>query len=632
MRMDFRWLGGWMLTLGLLLGGCEEELPVETEYLNLAKEVAYTGKESCKSCHQKIYDSYVETGMGKSFYLPSRDRIIESFGPESVVFDEYSGYSYRPYWSGDDFLIMEFRLDGGDTIHKRIERVDYIVGSGHQTRSYLMDRDGRLFEVPITWYVRKQKWDLSPGYEDGHNTRFDREIGEECMACHTGFIAYDNRTTNLFTKVALGIDCEKCHGPGEVHIERMEQDLIVDVGEEIDYSIVNPGKLPVQKQFDVCQQCHLQGVVVTADGKSVLDYRPGMDLSSVYNIFIEKFDNDEAFGIASHAERLIQSQCFIQSGEDLTCTTCHDPHKSIAVTDSMAYVKQCQSCHTPGKIVCGAPEELQMLESGNCISCHMPKGGTADIPHVQFTDHKIRVVKDTVARNEVRNFLKLVCMTEENPAEDIRAKAYLLYFERVSPKPEYLEIAAKNLAPSSHYAESKTLFFQGKAAEALTEIDQALQQEPDNSWYQFHKGEILESQGKLQEASDLFASIYQKHPQVLEAGEKVGVLALKIQQDPQQALNKAGKIFSELYQKKSWDEKIVTNLGFVEMNSGQFEQALGRFEQAIRLNPEYVLARENQVICLVQMGRKPAARQALSDLLKWIPDYGKAEMMKEMVN
>ncbi len=43
--------------------------------------------------------------------------------------------------------------------------VAYAVGSGARSITYLVERDGRLFESPITWYTQKQQWDLSPGYE-----------------------------------------------------------------------------------------------------------------------------------------------------------------------------------------------------------------------------------------------------------------------------------------------------------------------------------------------------------------------------------------------------------------------------------------------------------------------------------
>jgi hypothetical protein len=48
---------------------------------------------------------------------------------------------------------------------------------------------------------------------------------------------------------------------------------------------VNPGKLPIDLQFDVCQRCHLQGNTVLKEGKSFLDFKPGMRLSDHMTLF-----------------------------------------------------------------------------------------------------------------------------------------------------------------------------------------------------------------------------------------------------------------------------------------------------------------------------------------------------------
>ena len=603
----------YLLPIGLalcLLIACGPSVGNEGQFLNLGEDVQYTGRESCQSCHQKIYDSYIETGMGRSFYRPVESEAIERFSPEEVVYDAPSDYWYWPFWKGGELFMMEYRLAPGletqprDTLHKRIEKIDYIVGSGHQTRSYILERGDFFYEAPITWYVSKQKWDLSPGYENGHNSRFDREIGEECMACHTGHIDFVEGTTNQFRSVSLGIDCEKCHGPGQLHIERMEKDLIVDVGDgEIDYSIVNPKHLPDRERFQVCQQCHLQGINVLTGGKSVTEYRPGMHLPDIYQIFIPEQvgASENAFGIASHADRMMASKCFIVS-QNMYCTTCHDPHKSIGVTDSMAYVNQCQSCHmesTDGSgeaLDCGAPDSLQMTMSGNCVTCHMPKGGTSDIPHVTFTDHKIRIVKDdTVDLAEIKTYLDLICRTDSNPPRDIQGKAWLLHFEREEAKEEYLTKAGGLLGDNSHYEQASVLFYQTRYPEALNRIEQAIATSPSNTWFLYRKAEIIEALGRTEEAKVLYQKVWDLNPALVEAGLKVATLTISqaTPQNREQALAEARVIYDRLKAEKPFDERILTNLGFVEMNSGNFEGAEELFVKSLALNPDYELAKTN---------------------------------------
>ena len=635
-----------LLGVVLFLANCSGEK--RTTYASLEPDVHYTGIESCKSCHERIYDSYVETGMGRSFYKPVYNDRIEDFDSNSVVFDPHLNLHYYPFWKNDELYILEFRtmcdsppptppqkyFPDCDTLHKRVEKVSYIIGSGNQTRSYVMERNGFYLEAPITWYVSKGKWDLSPGYHDGHNARFDRGIGPECMVCHTGHVEFVEGTMNQYSEISLGIDCEKCHGPGEIHIREMEKDRIVDVGEEIDYTIVNPAKLSIQKQFDVCRQCHLQGLVVAKEGKSVFDFRPGMDLTSVYEIFGEERLDHETFGIASHAERLMASKCFVSSGEKLTCTTCHDPHKSTHVTGKETYIKQCQSCHET-TASCTANPAHQEKEGGNCVACHMPKGGTTDIPHVTFTDHKIRVLPATrtdttgSAVAAQKEYLKLFCMSSESPDPDAIGRAHLYYFERENPNPYFLDQASSNLRESSHYELATTFYYQGKFKAALDEIEIAEAEKPENTWILYRKGEILEGLGRTGEALEAYQNAYDLNPKIVEAGLKVGVLTLnRKERSMEENMAEARLLFLQLKTQKPFDKRILSNLAFVQANLGSIDEAEVLLNEAIRLDPDYVRAYENMISVQLIKGDRSAARTYFDKLLFVSPDYPGKELVE----
>ena len=60
-----------------------------------------------------------------------------------------------------------------------------------------------------------------------------------------------------FSYVPNGIDCERCHGPGSLHVSNRLTG--VEPEGENDFAIVNPSKLDWERQIDVCQRCHLQG-------------------------------------------------------------------------------------------------------------------------------------------------------------------------------------------------------------------------------------------------------------------------------------------------------------------------------------------------------------------------------------
>ncbi|MBA3972040.1 MAG: hypothetical protein H0X46_07830, partial [Bacteroidetes bacterium] len=110
---------------------------IENKYLNHSDTARYVGMSQCKLCHQSIYDSFIETGMGKSFDHASKQKSSAKMDKHTVIYDKFKDFYYHPFWDGDRLKIMEFRLQGKDTIFKRIEKVDYIVGSGQHTNSHI---------------------------------------------------------------------------------------------------------------------------------------------------------------------------------------------------------------------------------------------------------------------------------------------------------------------------------------------------------------------------------------------------------------------------------------------------------------------------------------------------------------
>src|SRR5690606_25333328 len=164
---------------------------------------------------------------------------------------------------GEQMIHTEFLTDeAGEVVYAQPVEVHYAVGSGTTARTYLIDRGGMLFESPITWYVGRQKWDLSPGYADDPRRRFNRRVSDGCIQCHSGRAAFiGDGTANRFEErpfLELGIGCERCHGPGRRHVEKF-QSGDGDAGEETaeGMQIVNPARLDKHLAESVCYQCHM---------------------------------------------------------------------------------------------------------------------------------------------------------------------------------------------------------------------------------------------------------------------------------------------------------------------------------------------------------------------------------------
>jgi tetratricopeptide (TPR) repeat protein len=331
------------------------------------------------------------------------------------------GLLYRAEVRDGELLQREVLVDAeGRPVHELALEADQVIGSGNQTRSYLMIRNGRVTQMPLTWYTQQAGWDLSPGYAEA-NDRFSRPIILQCLACHGDLPVREPFTQNLFQELPGAISCERCHGPGAEHVERRSAGETPRISEGIrpgadggpggvtgsdegvqrgegagapDPWIVNPARLDRSRQMSVCTQCHLAGVIAYPDGEDATTFRPGMDLSENRAVFVPslQLEDPDWVGIDSHPIRLARSACYGNS--EMTCLTCHLPHTSGEALPADHYQRQCLSCHTtdaPETVLCSRPDAATPEEamSGDCVSCHMTAGGTSDVPHVRFTDHWI---------------------------------------------------------------------------------------------------------------------------------------------------------------------------------------------------------------------------------------------------
>ena len=286
---------GFVVTL---IWACNQNNSKLENQTKVVKKEGIVDPSTCISCHKTQVDGFLKTGKVRSFYPATTKEKFENW-KANAVYDPIKNFYYQPFQIGDIFFVKEFRLENGDTIHSRKEKIDFFIGSGNQTRSYLYNRNGYLFEIPITWYSRKKIWDLSPGYENGSNSRFDREVGGECLYCHNAGYEEVANSSNRYSSFGQALSCESCHGSVKSHLDEM----IRTKGNSKNLHLISLGKLPQQAQLDVCRQCHLEGVKVKKENAKIGEYKPGQLLSDFYEVFIPTTGSYD-FGFAFHAERL----------------------------------------------------------------------------------------------------------------------------------------------------------------------------------------------------------------------------------------------------------------------------------------------------------------------------------------
>ncbi len=628
-------------------------------YLNLNDTVKYVGMHTCKQCHQSIYDSFMETGMGQSIDLASHTKSSAKFDQTALIYDSHKDFYYKPFWSNDSLQVLEFRMQGKDTIHKRLERITYIIGSGQHTNSHMMLVNGHLTQVPVTYYTQKGKWDLPPGFENGSNTRFSRAIALECMSCHNAYPDFVKGSENKFAYVPQGINCERCHGPGEIHVKEKLAGKILDVVTGIDYTIVNPSKLPVNLQFDVCQRCHLQGNAVLQPDKTFYDFRPGMRLSDVMNVFMPVYSgaNDE-FIMASHAERLKMSGCYLhttQKIEDgtlkvqntlrpykdaLTCVTCHNPHVSVKATGAATYNMACGGCHSGAKdsqsmLLCIAPPKELKAKKNNCVGCHMPKSETIDIPHVVATDHYIRKPQTSSGAQVTKKFLTIDAVNNRGIGGSIKGRAYLYYYEKFDQQPMYLDSAAayfnSDPAPFSlkapdlihlYYLQRdnakviETARTEGIKAEKMNEVSFSNTQ----AWTAYRIGESYNNIGNTHNANLYFATAHRLAPYELNFMTKYAASLAALEKPVE-----ARKIYELALAEYPRNAMVLSNLGYlILVLDNNSELAMDHYNRAIALDPDYAPALLNKAGLLAQNGKYVDARVLLKRILSKQPRNAQA--------
>jgi Flp pilus assembly protein TadD len=380
-------LSGVILTLWTARDADNRPAGDRSLYLNTRAAVKYVGDAACVRCHSEIAESFRRHPMGRSLApieampsasvtgakLPAR---FEAQGLEYSVEARDGHLIHREAWRD---------ADGRVAVENEAE-VRYVLGSGKQALGFLIDREGFLFESPVTYYIEQRRWGLSPGYEK-RNRHFHRPVLADCLFCHTNRVERASGAVNRYTEPIFrghAIGCERCHGPGELHVRRP---AIVD---GVDRTIVNPSNLEPALRDAVCEQCHLIGRrrVVRAGVQSE-DYRPGLPFQRFWAAFVTPAGAaDNRF--AGQVEQMHESRCYKASGGRLGCTSCHDPHDRPALEVKAAYFRErCLECHSEQR--CRLPEKARLERSpgDDCTACHMPQLSTSNNAHLATTDHRV---------------------------------------------------------------------------------------------------------------------------------------------------------------------------------------------------------------------------------------------------
>ena len=374
----------------------------------LRREDVADAVRPCFDCHRSIVSSFADHGMARSIGP------VEEIDAGTVR-NPTTGLTYEirvDGEAGEKTVWLETSFpDGG----LRRQQIVGRIGAGILDSSWVtMDVDDvtgeptrRLFFAPVET-IRGHGHELSPFELQAPAAGPDFVLDGGCLTCHTlepladlpGAAAVAG---HVFPANALGENafehldafaCDACHGDPSRHLETAPPLPGEDPG------LVRLGELEPAVQRDVCARCHLQG-----DARlELIRGRPSNErpLAGQIPMLVPRTSRKpgDEYRFVSQVERLVLSECF-RGAPEMTCTTCHDPHRGAEAQGVASFNTACQGCHeTESPSACSrsrSPELTVEAAAGvsrrseaGCIDCHVRKSQPFDLPHVASADHLVR--------------------------------------------------------------------------------------------------------------------------------------------------------------------------------------------------------------------------------------------------
>jgi len=496
---------------------------------------AEVGNQACRQCHETIVDSYSRTAMARTSgaALPG---IIEGSYEHAP-----SGVAYRILPRGQTGILTYDRAR--PALHGS-QPLKYYIGSNTRGRAFLFEIDGFLYQIPINYYTGKNGWEMAPGHSQVREMPLNRPVDSTCLFCHASRIQPVSKgTLNRFVGEAFlqdGVGCERCHGAGSDHVRGAG-------------GMINPAGLTGERRDSVCVQCHLEGEArIARAGRSQEDYDPGDRLSEYLAIFVRQEDAEQRRAAVSHVESLEVSLCKVESGERLSCITCHDPHVQPGIDEKAGYYRaRCLGCHAP-------MAERHHPRQPDCTACHMPRTESADIAHTAVTDHRI-----------VRQ--------RQNDRPRPVAVGSLVQFGNSRPAPRDLGLAYGEVALRGDVS---------AAREALRLLEEARLQQPDDPDVLTRLGYLHQARGDLETAEKLYEQVRKTDPDRAVASANLGVFQAR-----RGLLKQALELWRTTFQNNPQLSEIGLNLGRGLCAVGDADGARAALHRVLKHNPDMGLAR-----------------------------------------
>ena len=395
-------------------------------YNNLTKtpppaiEIAYTGAAACVDCHKDRHASWSKTYHRTMTQTANAKSVVGAFDGQTLT--AFGGVVQPNSTDG------KYRFDYFDpNTQQPIAQLNVVrtVGS-HRYQQYLMQDENSetYYRLHYLWHIGEQRWvHMNAVFLGSDAQPFDAQVttwNTNCVFCHntgpepkvsnlaevrqraqSGELIDVRAELRFDTSLAdLGIACESCHGPGSLHVKRMQplpERLLAKMGVQ-DFSIVNPDKLSAERSNAICGACHAGRTPKSARDidtlySSGITYRPGDILedhltvlrqdtpspsAALPHLFSNRFWGDGAPRLTAYE---YQGQTASKCAQDpkLTCMRCHsmhsgDPAGMLPSKTPEAGDAPCLRCHQELKSQIAQHTGHQAGAAGaHCMDCHMPR-------------------------------------------------------------------------------------------------------------------------------------------------------------------------------------------------------------------------------------------------------------------
>ena len=323
------------------------------------------GREVCRECHAENFRLHSGHGHASTFRaVKGSDIVTKLSGTTYDAGNDYGTYRYSADGDGELFATLPSRFDELNF------PLQYLLGSGIHAQTMLTLMPGPEgksvgIEHRVSCY-RGDRFALTPAHSQKKPRNTFEYFGDSmtgepldrCIYCHT---TRADVLGDSIQDLVANVNCEKCHGPGSEHVR------LARIHEKPPPFSVGRETWDAESELQLCGDCHRLPRSVTE--KEIRNYP---DLL-----------------VRFQPVGLVRSRCYLDSGRQLKCSSCHNPHQSVKEPSAADHVEDCLACHQQNNeehVACPVEPET------GCIECHMP---AIEVDQgLRFHDHWIRVRKD----------------------------------------------------------------------------------------------------------------------------------------------------------------------------------------------------------------------------------------------